>query len=174
MPGRMERKAAGSKREAATSGMILPNDRGRDQRRPGDDCSGRRSVLQAETLSPAEDLMQKLLLVIIGLALLGFGGYRQFADAGVSAADQARCEELVRAQSGSDAEALALLLPKCSDPGMVAMMDAQASGDDAQAAARRISEANQGDLSAHLLDFLMIGAGLVALAAAAVLNRRRA
>lgn len=118
--------------------------------------------------------MKKLLLVIIGLALLGLGGYRQFAGVGVSAADQARCEQQVRAQSGTDAEALALLLPKCSDVGMVAMMDAQASGDDAQAAARRISEANQGDLTAHLFDWAMIGAGLVALTAAAVMNRRRA
>ncbi len=121
-----------------------------------------------------DGVMRKLLLVIIGLALLGFGGYRQFAGAGVSAADQARCEEQVRAQSGTDAEALALLLPKCSDTGMVAMMDAQASGDDAQAAARRISQANQGDLTAHLVDWAMIGAGLAALAAAAALNRRRA
>ncbi|SED77543.1 hypothetical protein SAMN05519105_4603 [Rhodobacter sp. 24-YEA-8] len=119
-------------------------------------------------------VMRKLLLVIIGLALLGFGGYRQFAGAGVSAADQARCEAQVRAQSGDDAEALALLLPKCGDAGMVAMMDAQASGDDAQAAARRISQANQGDLTAHLVDWAMIGAGLVALAAAAAMNRRRA
>ncbi|MFD1882337.1 hypothetical protein [Paracoccus pacificus] len=118
--------------------------------------------------------MQKLLLVIIGLALLGFGGYRQFAGAGTSAADQARCEQLVRDQNGSDAEALALLLPKCSDVGMVAMMDAQTAGDDPQAAARRISAANQGDLIAHLLDWTMIGAGLVALAAAAVIARRRA
>lgn len=118
--------------------------------------------------------MQKFILVIVGLALLGFGGYRQFAGSGVSAEDQARCEQLVRDNAGDDAEALALLLPKCSDPGTVAKMDAQASGDDAQAAARRIAEANQGDLSAHLLDWAMIGAGLVLLAGAAVIGRRRA
>lgn len=118
--------------------------------------------------------MKKLLLVIIGLALLGFGGYRQLAGSGVSAADQARCEEQVRAQSGTDGEALALLLPKCSDAGMVAMMDAQAAGDDAQGTARRIAAANQNDLTAHLIDWAMIGAGLVALAAAAVTGRRRA
>lgn len=118
--------------------------------------------------------VQKLLLVIIGLALLGFGGYRQFAGTGVTPADQARCEQLVRDQNANDAEALALLLPKCADVGMVAMMDAQASGDDAQAAARRISAANQGEVSAHLLDWALIGAGLVALAGAAVIGRRRA
>ncbi|MDR7123507.1 hypothetical protein [Pseudotabrizicola sp. 4114] len=120
--------------------------------------------------------MKKLLLVIIGLALLGLGGYRQFTGAGVSAADQMRCEQQVRAQSGTDAEALALLLPNCSDVGIVAMMEAQASGDDPQATARRISEANQGDLTAHVLDWAMIGAGLAALAAAAAaaMSRRRA
>ncbi|MFC6708200.1 hypothetical protein [Paracoccus cavernae] len=92
--------------------------------------------------------------------LLSLGcGYRQFAGARVSAADLARCEQLVRDQSANDAEALSLLLPKCRDIGMVAMMDAQASGDDAQAAARRISAANQGDLNAHLLDWAAIGRG---------------
>lgn len=118
-------------------------------------------------------VVQKILLVIIGLALLGFGGYRQFVESGVSPADQARCEQQVRDQNGQDAETLALLLPKCSDVGMVAMMDAQASGDDAQAAAARISAANQGDLTSHVLDWAMIGAGLVALAGAAMIARRR-
>jgi hypothetical protein len=118
--------------------------------------------------------MQKLILVVIGLSLLGFGGYRQFFSSAVSAADQARCEQLVRSQNGDSAEALALLLPKCGDVGMVAMMDAQASGEDAQAAARRISSANQGDTGAHLLDWAMIGAGVVALGAGATIGRRRA
>lgn len=117
--------------------------------------------------------MKKLVLVIIGLALLGFGGYRQFSGSAVSSADQARCEQQVRSQNGDSAEALALLLPKCSDVGMVAMMDAQASGDDAQAAARRISAANQNDTSAHLLDWALIGAGVVALGAGVAPLRRR-
>ena len=117
--------------------------------------------------------MQKLIFVIIGLFLLGFGGYRQFSSPSVSSADQTRCEQLVRDQNGDSAEALALLLPKCSDVGMVAMMDAQASGDDAQAAARRISAANQSNTSAHLLDWALIGAGVVALGAGAAIGRRR-
>lgn len=117
--------------------------------------------------------MQKLLLVIIGVALLGFGGYRQFLGTSVSPRDQARCEELVRAQNQDNAEALALLLGKCGDVGMVAMMDAQASGDTAQVAAQRISAANQGDLGAHLMDWAMIGAGLVALTGATVVGRRK-
>ena len=115
--------------------------------------------------------MKKLIFVVVGLALLGFGGYSQFFSPAVSAADQTRCEQLVRSQNG--AEALALLLPKCSDAGMVAMMDAQASGDDAQAAARRISAANEDDTNAHLLDWALIGAGLISLGAGAVSYRRR-
>ena len=118
--------------------------------------------------------MRTAILIVLGLALLGFGGYRQFFSAGVSAADQARCEELVRQRNGESAEALALLLPKCSDVGMVAMMDAQASGEGAEAAARRISAANQGDTGSHMLDWALIGGGVVALAAAATVGRRRA
>lgn len=118
--------------------------------------------------------MRKLVLVVVGLALLGFGGYRQFFSSAVSSADQMRCEQLVRSQNGESTEAIDLLLPKCSDAGMVAMMDAQASGDDAQAAARRISAANQDDTSAHMVDWALIGAGLVALGGAAVAGRRGA
>jgi hypothetical protein len=114
--------------------------------------------------------MQKLILVVIGLTLLSFGGYRQFFSPAVNSADQTRCEQLVRGQNGD--EALAFLLSKCSDAGMVAMMDAQASGDDAQAAARRISAANQDDTSDHLLDWALIASGLVTLGAGAVSGRR--
>lgn len=96
--------------------------------------------------------MQKIFLVILGVSLLAFGGYRQFAGASVSPADQLRCEQVVRDQNEGISDAVETLLPKCGDPGMVAMMDAQAAGDDAQAAAQRISAANQGDTSAHLLD----------------------
>lgn len=117
--------------------------------------------------------MRKVVLIVVGLALLGFGGYRQLLGSGVSSADQMRCEQLVRSQNGDSAEALDLLLPKCSEAGMVAMMDAQGSGDDAQAAALRISSANQGDASAHMLDWALIGAGLAALAGGVVAGRRR-
>ena len=116
--------------------------------------------------------MKNVILVVIGLGCLGFGGYRQWAGAGVSDADRARCEAAVQAQNGDSAEALALLLPKCGDPGMVAMMDAQAAGDDAAGAAQRIAAANQADTGAHLVDWALIGAGLVALAGAATLRRR--
>lgn len=118
--------------------------------------------------------MQKIILLIVGLALLGFGGYRQVFGAAVSPADQARCEQLTRERSGDSAEALAALLPKCSEPGMVAMMEAEAAGEGAQAAAQRIASANQGDLGNHMLDWALIGAGLVLVAAAAVLGRRKA
>ncbi|WP_312525358.1 hypothetical protein [Paracoccus sp. (in: a-proteobacteria)] len=117
--------------------------------------------------------MPKLLLVLVGLALLGFGGYRQFIDDGVSPQDQARCEQLLKAENSNDAEALALLIPKCRDAGMVAMMDARATGQDANATASMIAAANQNDLSAHLLDWAMIGAGIALLAGAAVIGRRR-
>lgn len=118
--------------------------------------------------------MQKLVFIILGLALLGFGSYREFATPSVSDADRARCEQIVRDQNGGNAEVLDTLLPKCTDPGMVAMMDAQASGDDAQAAARRISAANQGDAKFNVLNWMLIGAGLGALAGGFQIGRRRA
>ena len=117
--------------------------------------------------------MQKIILIVLGLAMLGFGGYRQmFADA-VPPADQARCAQQLRAESGNSAAAVALLLSKCSDPGMVAMTDARTGNESAQATAQRIAAANQADTSAHLLDWALIGGGLVALAGAAVVSRRR-
>lgn len=118
-------------------------------------------------------VMPKILLLILGLAMLGFAGYRQIFAAAVSPEDQARCEQLLRSDSANTAETLALLLPKCSEPGMVAMIDARAGGDSAQATAQRIATANQSDTSAHLLDWALIGGGLVALAAAALAGRRR-
>lgn len=117
--------------------------------------------------------LQKILFAVLGIALIAFGGYRQFVAPSVNPADQARCETLVRDQSAGDEQALAELLPRCVDPGMVAMMDAQAAGDNAQAAAARIAAANQTDYSDHILDWALIGFSLVMLAFAAV-GRRRA
>lgn len=118
--------------------------------------------------------MQKLIVALIGLTLVGFGGYRQLVAPAVSAADQARCEALVQEQQGNSPEALEAFLPKCSEPGMVAMMDAQTSGAGAQEAAARIAAANQGDFSNHMIDWALIGAGLVMLAGSAAIGRRRA
>lgn len=117
--------------------------------------------------------MVRIFLLVVGLGLVGFGFYRQTMNAGVSAMDQARCEQIVRDSSGNSQEALDALLPKCSEPGMVAMMDAQASGVDAVSASQSIASANQGDVTAHLLDWFLIGAGLAALAGAAAIGRLR-
>lgn len=117
--------------------------------------------------------MRKLILALVGIALLGFGGYRQFAAPAVSADDKARCESIVRDRY-ADAESQNAFLPKCGEPGAVAMMDAQASDDSAQDAAARIAAANQGDLSNHLLDWALIGMGLVLVAGAALPFKRRA
>lgn len=116
--------------------------------------------------------MQKIFLFILGFSLIAFGGYRQLAGSSVSPADQLRCEQVVRDRNEGNSDAVQTLLPMCSDPGMVAMMDAQAEGDDARAAAQRISAANQSDTGAHLLDWALIGAGLVALTGTAVVGRR--
>lgn len=118
--------------------------------------------------------MRQITFLILGLAMLGFGGYRQIFGRAVSPADQARCERLMREDSANTAEVLALLLSKCDEPGMVAMTDARSAGEDARASAGRIAAANQSDTSAHLLDWALIGGGIVALAGAALPRRRAA
>ncbi len=111
--------------------------------------------------------MQKIFLSIIGVSFLALGGYRQLISSSVGPADQLRCEQVVRDRHEGNYDAVETLHSKCSDPGVVAMIDAQA-------AAQRISAANQSDTSAHLLDWALIGSGIVALSGAAVIGRRRA
>ena len=118
--------------------------------------------------------MIRMVLLVFGIGLVGFGLSLQTMNTGVSAMDQARCEQIVRDRSGDSQEVLDALLPKCSEPGMVAMMDAQASGADAQSTGQSIAAANQGDLSANLLDWFLIGAGISALMGSIVVGRRRA
>ncbi len=117
--------------------------------------------------------MQKVILIIIGLGSIGFSGYRQLLGADMRTAAQTRCEQLVRDRSSDSRGALDALLPGCSDPGMVAIMDAQTSGADAHSAASRISSANRRELKSHMMDWALIGAGFVTLAVALVMGRRR-
>ncbi|TWI31480.1 hypothetical protein [Paracoccus sulfuroxidans] len=118
--------------------------------------------------------MNKLLYLALAVALIGFGAYRQFGATGVSADDQARCERIVQADNAGSQEALDALLPKCNEPGMVAMMDARATGADAQTAASNIAAANQNDILSILINCALIGAGIGALGAALGATRKRA
>lgn len=118
--------------------------------------------------------MKNVVLLLVGLVLVGLGGYRQFVQPAVSEADRIRCEGHVRVQNEGNAEALATLLPKCADPGMVAMMDAQASGSGAQAAAQSIAAANTAQSSAAMIDYALIGVGIALLLGAAMGRRRTA
>ncbi len=118
--------------------------------------------------------MNKMIYLILAVALIGFGAYRQFAGSGVSTADQARCEEAVRAEHAGNQEALAALLPSCGDPGMVAMMDARANGASAETAAANIASANRNDILSTLINCALIGAGIGAFGAAFRTPRKRA
>lgn len=118
--------------------------------------------------------MNKLAYLLLAVALIGFGGYRQFAGSSVPAEDRARCEQIVRTENGDSQEALDILLPKCSDPGMVAMMDARANGASAQTAASSIAAANKTDIVSTLINCALIGAGIGALVAAVGAKRKQA
>lgn len=117
--------------------------------------------------------MPRILMIIVALALLGFGGWRQFGGSAVSAEDQARCEQIVRDRNPDNQEAQNALLSSCGDPGMVAMMDAQASGAGAQDAAASIAAVNQQDTTGTMVNYGMIGLG-IALLIGGLLGRRRA
>ncbi|MBC9245335.1 hypothetical protein H4P12_01090 [Paracoccus sp. 11-3] len=112
--------------------------------------------------------------MLIAILLVGIGAYRQFGTSSVSAADQARCEQLVRDEYGSDAENANTMLANCNDPGMIAMMDARASGAGAEQAASSIAAANQTDLFSMMINYALIGAGIGALMVAFAPRKKRA
>lgn len=103
---------------------------------------------------------RSLRLAGIGVLALVAGAYLQFTSGSVSVADQQRCETIVLQTYGDSQEAKATLLPKCNEPGMVAMMDAKAQGSTAQAAAQSIASANQSDIGSNALSFGLIGIGI--------------
>lgn len=118
--------------------------------------------------------MKFLLLVAAAVALIGFGGYRMmFGEAGVSEEARLTCEASIREEHAGDAESIRILAEKCSDPGMVAMTAARASGASAQETAQQIAAANQGDVASHALNMGMVGVGMGLLFAAVVGQRRR-
>lgn len=110
--------------------------------------------------------MQKIIFAVIAIALIGIGCYRQFATPSASAADQARCEAIVKEIYATTPESIATLAGKCGEPGMVAMMDAKKNSDGAKAAAQAIASANQQDLWSILINCALIGAGIGAAGAA--------
>ncbi|MBK4216883.1 hypothetical protein JJJ17_13170 [Paracoccus caeni] len=118
--------------------------------------------------------MNKIIYLALAVALIGFGSYRQFGGSSVSAEDQARCEQITRSIYGEQQEALDTLLPKCNEPGVVAMMDARESGADAETAATNIANANKQDIVSILINCALIGGGIGALGAAFGARRKRA
>lgn len=118
--------------------------------------------------------MRPIVYACLGAVCLAAGFYLQQANGGVSAADRARCEAHVEATYRSNAETRSALLPKCVEPGFVAMMEARAANRSAQEAASAIANANRSDLMSDMLSYALIGAGIGGLAAAAAgLFRRR-
>lgn len=94
-------------------------------------------------------------IVSVALAVVGLGGYFMSAPAGVSPDQKAACEAAVD-KRGSD-PALAEIKKKCSDVGMVAMMQAQEKNESAQEAAQRISAANRAEKGANGLQMFFLG-----------------
>lgn len=115
--------------------------------------------------------MRQIVFFVLGLAMLGFGGFRQISGRAVGPADQTRCEREMQEESATTAEVLALLLSKCDAPGRVGLSDARSAAEGAQA---RSAVVSQSDSLAHLTDWALIGGGIAALAGAALPRRRAA
>lgn len=111
-------------------------------------------------MSQANSSSRPMFLSVIGAFALASGLYLQFGTIAVSLADKQRCEKIVLDLYGNSEEAKSALLPKCSKPGMVAMMDAKANNSGAASAAQSIATANQSDISTSALNFGLIGAGI--------------
>lgn len=116
--------------------------------------------------------VKALLYAGLGVILLGVGLYLQFGTPGVSPAYRLRCEQAIEKIYGGSDEAKYTLLPKCNEPGMVAMMDARTGGVGAEQAAQAIAAANRTDLVGILINCALIGAGIGALGAAAAASRQ--
>lgn len=117
---------------------------------------------------------RSMILSIVGALALAGGLYMQFGTSAVSLADQQRCEKIILDTYGNSEEAKNALLPKCSEPGMVAMMDAKANNSSAASTAQSIASANQSDIGSNALSFGLIGAGIgLLLGGVASLLRRK-
>jgi len=107
-----------------------------------------------------------MIFVVLGLALLAAGFYMQFAGSGVIAADRQRCQETVQNLYANSAETRNLLLSRCGEPGVVAMMDARANHMGAEEAAQSVGTANRGSIFCDLISYALIGGGIGAIGAA--------
>lgn len=103
-----------------------------------------------------------LILPIVGAVLLALGFFMG-GSGGPSSADQAKCEANVRQAYGDSEETLKEFLPKCSEPGMVAMMEAKVNNASAQEAAESIAAANRGDVGSSGTSLGLMAAGGVLL-----------
>ncbi|WP_024898750.1 hypothetical protein [Brucella rhizosphaerae] len=103
------------------------------------------------------------IMVAAGVVFLIGGFYLQFSASGVSSADQLRCEQNVKNIYKDSAEAQKTLIPTCAEPGVVAMMDAQANGSGAFDAAAAIASANQSEVGSGALGYGLMGVGIALL-----------
>ena len=109
---------------------------------------------------PALYSLLGIVLIVVGLYAAGvFGG-------GVSAADQARCEQTIQEIYGDNPQAKENLTPKCSEAGMVSMMDAKSRGLGAAEAAANIGNTNQNNIISLIIGCALLGAGIGAIGAA--------
>ncbi len=117
--------------------------------------------------------MKKIVFILIAVCLVGLGSWRQFASQSVSAADQSRCEAIVKEAYAASPASIDALIGKCDEPGTVAMMDARKNNLGAEAAAQAVASANQQDILSILLNCALIGAGIGAAGAAVGAGRKR-
>lgn len=117
--------------------------------------------------------LYSITLAIVGIILLASGFCIQFGNGGVSTADEQRCAQIVERLYADSQPAREALRPKCSEPGMVAMMDARTEGKGASETAQAIASANNGSLGADVVSYGLMGGGAAVLLAGLALLMRR-
>lgn len=117
-----------------------------------------------------------LFLGALGVVFAVAGIYMLFGSNAVPVEDRQRCLANIEKIYTDNPAAKADFLTKCDDPGMVAMLDAQAGNARAKDAARAIASANRSDIATNVLSYGFIGFGAVLLigSIAGFLQRRKA
>ncbi|MGO4450464.1 hypothetical protein AB4Y96_16200 [Phyllobacterium sp. TAF24] len=97
------------------------------------------------------------MVIIAGVYFQALTGYS-------SKSETQQCEQLVQEFYGDSDDVKTTVLPRCREPGMVAVIVAKANDASAVEAAQAVSAANKTNLSHNRLSYYLLGIGIVATA----------
>ena len=117
--------------------------------------------------------MRVWLYLVLGLALLAAASARLALHPHVASDARLRCEAMLQADHGDDAEALALLLPRCANRAMVTAMEVRRAGAPPQTVEEVLASAARLNAQSALINLALALAGIGALAGAWRLSRQQ-